>query len=404
MSTSTAFTSCILLVRISSPPDQGTNHSNTQIWSHPELALNEHHAHSTFVTALTKLDFPVTPHAYGLPTSFATTVGHGGRLLIFNAEYDALPAIGHACGHNLIATASLAAFLGVAAALRRSGKPGRVRLLGTPAEEGQGGKIMLINAGAYKGVDACLMLHPGSANGLPEGVLADAYTTTLAVVMFKVTYHGRPAHAGLAPWEGVNALDAAVLGYGNVSALRQQIMSDERVHGIIRHGGDAPNVIPAKTVLEYCVRAPTLVRMQALKERVIACFEAAATATGCGIEVDEEEPYANTRENKVISKAYSVAMEKLGEGVTCDFTKGPVFASTDQGNVSYECPAWQGGFGIVTPAGVQNHTGGFTESAGTKDAFKRCLTAAKGMAATGLKVLLDEKFASDIRIEFEGNE
>ncbi|KAL5316894.1 hypothetical protein ACEPPN_015946 [Leptodophora sp. 'Broadleaf-Isolate-01'] len=222
-------------------------------------------AHNTLVAALqSQRDIKVAPYAYGIETSFETEYGASGRVVTYNAEYDALPRLGHACGHNLIARSSQGAFLAVVDALKESGKLGRVRLLGTSAKEDIGGKI---KKGAYKDVNAYLMIHPTSSSVYPEGVLGDAYDKTLAITAFKVTFRSKPAHAALAPWDGVNALDAAVAGYTSFGILIQQIRLDESIHGSIKEGGAAANIIPDKAVLEFGVRAPTLARAKALEER-----------------------------------------------------------------------------------------------------------------------------------------
>lgn len=235
----------------------------------------------------------MTSHAYGLETSFVTEYGKGGRLVNFNVEYDALPGIGHACGHNLIATGSIAAFLGLVAAMKKHPSPGRVRLLGTPAEEGGGGKVKLIKAGAYEGVDASLMTHPvagitfgtmGKANGI-------AYGTCVASTKFRATFTGKPAHAAAAPHEGINALDAAVLAYNGVSMLRQQIKPEQRIQGVIIEGGARANVITPLSILDYNVRAANLKDTRELQQRVVKCFEGAAIATGCKIEFQVFVPY-----------------------------------------------------------------------------------------------------------------
>lgn len=197
------------------------------------------------------MGFEVTPHAYGVETAFSADYGSGGRLVVFNAEYDALPGIGHACGHNLIASASFAGFLGVVAALKKSGAPGRVRLLGTPAEEGGGGKLHLIKNGAYKDASACLMTHPGPQYLLPKGITGVAAVKMLANVKMHVSFVGHTAHAAMEPWNGVNALDAVCLSYNAISMLRQQIRPYERIHGVIREGGDRPNVVPGSTSVDY---------------------------------------------------------------------------------------------------------------------------------------------------------
>jgi amidohydrolase len=233
----------------------------------------------------------VTPHAYNVPTSFEAEFGTGGRVVVFNVEYDALPGIGHACGHNLIATGSLAAFFAVVGIMKENPHvPGRVRALGTPAEEGGGGKIKLIDGGAYKDVVACLMTHPMAGAMFPtksKTATGIAYGTCVASAKFRATFSGRTAHAAAAPHEGINALDAAVLAYNGISMLRQQILPTQRIHGIIMEGGEKANVIPSRTVMDYNVRSGTIKETKALQQRVVRCFEGAAIATGCEVEFVE---------------------------------------------------------------------------------------------------------------------
>lgn len=238
---------------------------------------------------LESLGFQVTRHAFGLKTAFVSEYGQGGRVVAFNAEYDALPGIGHACGHNLIAMMSIAAFLGVAEVLKQQKEkgqpvPGRVRLIGTPAEEGLGGKIPIIKAGAYKDVDACLMTHPGPFTEC-QGFTGDAYMPTLASLKLSVKYTGQTAHAAMAPWEGVNALDAAVLAYSGVGVLRQQIHPSNRIHCIVSNGGDRPNIIPGTAALDCYIRSPSVKIAEELLERVRGCFEGAALQAGCTMEL-----------------------------------------------------------------------------------------------------------------------
>lgn len=266
----------------------------SQIWSNPELAFEEHNAHDSicrFFDSLASDGFQVNRHAYGVGTALEVSYarGKGGRVVAFNAEYDALPGIGHACGHNLIATSSIASFLATCEAMkaRYSDDIGfSVRLLGTPAEESGGGKLRLIDAGAYKDVDACFMVHPFPILSGAPGLLSSSSCSGqyLANDKVQVTFTGKPAHASAAPWEGVNALDAVVAAYVNISMLRQQILPTQKIHGVIARGGDRPNVIPASTTLDYYIRSETAKTLKPLTERVLNCFEAAATATGCTVE------------------------------------------------------------------------------------------------------------------------
>lgn len=254
------------------------------IHKNPELGFKETVAHDAITALLIKEGFTVRRHAYGLDTSFEAEFGSGGRLVIYCAEYDALPDIGHACGHNLIAASSVAAFIGLARALKDLAVEGRVRILGTPAEETLGGKIKLLQAGAFADdVAAAMMLHPLESHSLPQGVMGIAGGKLIANVRLQVDFKGQAAHAGAAPWNGLNALDAAVATYTSVSMLRQHIRPDERINVIIEDGGKAVNIIPAKSTMVFGVRAPTWNQADALVQRVKNCFEAAATATGCTV-------------------------------------------------------------------------------------------------------------------------
>jgi amidohydrolase len=263
---------------------------NKAIHDNPELAFKEFNAHDTITSFLEKQGFDVKRKTWGLDTSFEATIGSGGRQVVVCCEYDALPDIGHGCGHNLIATSSLAAFLGAAHALSKLGVQGRLRILGTPAEEGGGGKAKLIAAGAFspaEDIAASIMAHPmsinrliGSGGGSVSGI---AGLDLIASHKFRVEFRGVTAHAAGEPWNGVNALDAAVAAYNNVSFLRQQIRPDERIHGVIEAGGTVPNVITDYTRMNWYVRAPTSKRGELLVERVKACMEAAAVATACKV-------------------------------------------------------------------------------------------------------------------------
>ncbi|GKT57970.1 hypothetical protein ColTof4_09950 [Colletotrichum tofieldiae] len=264
------------------------NEINKVLHANPETAYKEFFAHKTITKYLEKQGFAVKKHAYGLETSFEAEIGSGGRQVVVCAEYDALPEIGHACGHNLIATSSIAAFLGAAQALSSLNIPGRLRILGTPAEEGGGGKAKLIDAGAFsppEDIAAAIMAHPTAAHqgGSGNGSSGLAGFKLIASHKFRVEFRGRPAHAAGEPWKGLNALDAAVAAYNNVALLRQQIQSDERIHGVIEVGGTVPNVITDYTRLNWNVRSPTIDRADALLKRVKACLEAGASATGCNI-------------------------------------------------------------------------------------------------------------------------
>ncbi|TQV91522.1 aminobenzoyl-glutamate utilization protein B [Cordyceps javanica] len=363
---------------------------NHQIHTDPELAYEEHNAHANFVSILESLGYNVTPQAYGVATAFSAEYGSGGRLVIFNAEYDALPGIGHACGHNLIASASFAAFLGVAEALKQTSIPGRVRLLGTPAEEGGGGKIQLINNGAYRDAAACLMTHPGPQYLLSGDVTGVAAVKMLANVKWRIFFSGQTAHAAMEPWNGFNALDAVCLSYNAISMLRQQIRPHERIHGTIKEGGDRPNVIPGSTSVEYYVRSDTLAAAERLWKRVQLCFEGAAIATGCQVRYESINSYADLRSSVELCKAFAATLPKgtVSLDEPADFLAG----STDMGNVTYECPGFHGAFGIDTEKGQGNHTRAFADASGLDKSLDRAVEWGKSMALVGFRVLSDDDF------------
>ncbi|KAJ5152610.1 uncharacterized protein N7482_009088 [Penicillium canariense] len=385
---------------------------NQKIWSEPELAFEEHSAHDNICDlfdALAAQGYQVKRSAYGIGTALEVsyTRGEGGRVIVFNAEYDALPGIGHACGHNLIATSSIAAFIATCEAMSAMYSDAigySVRLLGTPAEEGGGGKLQLIDAGAYKDVDACFMVHPFPAlSGAPD-LLSSSFCSGqyLANNKIEVTFTGKPAHASAAPWEGVNALDAVVAAYVNISMLRQQILPTQKIHGVVLRGGERPNVIPASTTVEYYIRSETIRTLKPLTERVLKCFEAAATATGCTVDYKWEPAYMDMMINRPICKTYMDAMNKMGYKTIYDAVGqegGLSGGSTDMGNVSYEVPGFHGGF-YINADGV-NHTPQFTAGAGSEDGFRRSLYCAAGMAVVGCQVLADDAFATAVKSDFE---
>lgn len=389
---------------------------NKAIHSHPELGYEEVFAHKTITEFLDKQGgFKVTRHAHNLDTSFVAEFGEGGNLVVICAEYDALPGIGHGCGHNLIATASVTAFVSAARALKESGKPGRLRLLGTPAEEGGGGKIKLLEAGAFvdsegagagasdgneKLAAAAIMAH---AMNTVSGSKGTAGFRTLASRRFRVSFHGKNAHAGVQPWAGHNALDAAVAAYSTMSMLRQQIHPDERVSAVIEDGGMVPNVIPDHSRMAWVVRSPTADAADALYARVKNCIEGAALASGC--KVEWEDPmlaYMDLKVNTPLCDEYVEEMAKIGEHI---LHRDPAISSagTDMGNVSQSLPGFHGIFGIPTPPNVPPHHRDFADASAKPEAQKAALLAARGMAMLALRVLLVPGFAEKVQKDFDDN-
>jgi amidohydrolase len=359
------------------------------IHGQPELGYEEHHAHQVLTDYLEGAGFEVVRSAYGLPTAFRAVAGSGGPSVAVLCEYDALPAIGHACGHNLIAAAGVAVALGLRAGLE--GREGTVVVLGSPAEErGGGGKIRLIQAGAFEDLDAAVMLHPGMADRAAGQALAHR--------VLSVEFHGRASHAAGAPWLGLNALDAMILAFSALGLLRQQLQPSYRVHGVITHGGDSPNIIPERTAALLQVRAPTSKEVEPLRGRVLACFEGAATQTGCRLEHSWSDlPYEDLVQNPVLAGAYTRHFESAGGKILPPNVGG----STDMGNVSHVLPALHPHFRIPTPEGQGNHTRGFAEAAGTPEAHEAAMRAAGALALAALEVYLDGGVRQAMRKAFE---
>ncbi|KAF7717785.1 Peptidase M20 domain-containing protein 2 [Penicillium ucsense] len=364
---------------------------NHEIYSNPELAFEEHHAHDTICSFLEKQGFTVNRHAFGLKTSFEALSGSGGRLVNFNAEYDALPGIGHACGHNLIATSSITAFLALSAALKKFGIPGRARLLGTPAEENGGGKALLIDAGAFKDVDICLMAHSGPKKLFPNQGDADGIAGALMNARKNIhcEFTGKGAHAGGNPWDGINALDALVTSYNNVAVLRQQLLPDDRVHCAFMDTPKIANVIPSHTKAFWQVRSPSLTTLNHLVTKVRNCIEAGALATGCTVKITENELYTDVRLNDILCERYQIHMGEYGRKVLKRHDK-VLTASSDIGNVSYVTPTLHTMFGIPTPDKVFPHHPDFAASAGTDEAHTEALVVGKSLALIGWDMLTDD--------------
>ena len=366
-----------------------------QIWSNPELCYAEYKAHALLSEFLENKGFRVDRSYLGVQTAFRASFGDSntGPNICVICEYDALPEIGHACGHNLIAEAGLAAALGIKAALEAQGAPkGTLTVMGTPAEEGGGGKIKLIEQNAFDTIDIAMMVHPVPFNMVKF--------TCLALKQIQVNFHGKAAHAAAFPWDGVNALDAAVIAYNNISLLRQQMKSTWRVHGIITNGGTKPNIIPELAKVDYYIRAPTKTELEELYTKVMACFDAAAKATGCTLEVPEDFPlYENVLTNPVMSNLYEANSTTLGTKFTETTTP---CGSTDMGNVSYVVLSIHPFYSIGDGSQV-NHTREFTAVCNTPAAHNSTLTAAKAMAMTAIDVLCTPGLLEQIKEAFHNS-
>ncbi|XP_042901267.1 xaa-Arg dipeptidase isoform X2 [Parasteatoda tepidariorum] len=371
------------------------NSVSQDIWKLPELAYKEVHAHALLTCALKRHGFKVQKHYYmqtAFRAEFSTNSGTGVTVA-FLLEYDALPEIGHACGHNLIAEAGLAAAIASKAAMEKDKTIiGKVVVLGTPAEEGGGGKIKLLEFGAFDGIDVALMVHPGFLTRLSPIFLSS--------VKGSVHFKGKEAHAGAVPWLGVNALDAAVSCYQNLALMRQQIKPTCRINVIITKGGSAANVIPDESSMEFFIRASTMGELKSLVTKVENCIKSAACATGCEMEFSfvEEDCYNNLITNKVLINLFDSYLNRLG--YINDDKKAinlPV-GSTDMGNVSHKIPSIHPLYRI--PATAVNHTKEYTKFAGAETAQEPTLQMGKAMALTALHVLRSPEVLEEIKKEF----
>lgn len=344
-----------------------------RIHAHPELGFHERFAHDLLTDILAAEGLVTERGAYGLETAFAARAGSTGPTIAVMCEYDALPELGHACGHNLIAAAGLGAGLAAAALAEELG--GQILVLGTPAEEGGGGKVHLARRGALDGVDAAMMVHPAGADLRRMNVIATD--------QLWVDYHGEAAHAAAFPHKGRNALDAAVLGYLNIAALRQHIRPEERIHGIFTKAGDKPNIVPSHTRAEWYVRAGTIARLEPLRARVLACLQAGADAAGCTMAAEWKDPtYADMLDNEPMLDLYAANAERLGRTVRDpDELDLRVVGSTDMGNVSYLVPSIHPMI-AVSPPHIGIHTPEFAELTVGEQADRAVIDGAKAMAMT----------------------
>jgi amidohydrolase len=362
------------------------------IHAEPELNFQEIKAAARLTGAAERHGLPVARGAYGLPTAFEAEFGRSGAACVaILAEYDALPEIGHACGHNLIATAALGASLALAKLGDRL--PGRVRLLGTPAEEGGGGKELMARQGAFNGVDAAMMIHPFGYNL--------ATMPTLAITAINATYHGKPAHASVQPWDGINALDALVIGYQAIAALRQHIRPTERVHGIISDGGKAANVVPERAVGVFYIRSDTARSLEALRQRVVGCLEAGATATGARLALETPGvDYLDLATNWPLARAFQRNAETLGrEFLSLDDPVAKRAGSTDMGNVSHYVPSIHPML-AAAPKDCVIHHPEFTRWSGSEMGDQAAIDGAKAMAMTALDFLVNSELRGSVRASF----
>jgi amidohydrolase len=361
-----------------------------KLHDNPEVAFQEHRAVAWLTAYLEEKGFSIEKGVCELPTAFRADYGSGKPVVAFLAEYDALPGIGHACGHNLIAMSSIAA--GVAARRIIDQTGGSVMVFGTPGEELYGGKAMMVERGAFDGVDAAMIVHPGGGDRV--------IMHTLAVQTLDVEFIGREAHAAAQPETGINALEAMILSFNAINSLRQHVKDTARIHGIITDGGKASNIVPAHSAASFMVRADEEEYLDELEEKVINCFNGAALATGAELRYTwGEVRYAPMLNNLTLAELFRSNFQSLGRDIPFGDTEIMNF-STDVGNVSRLLPTIQPLVSIA-PGDVLIHSPRFAEVAATDEAMDCLLDAARAMAMTAVDLLVDpavmKKAADDYR-------
>nr|BEL00578.1 M20 family metallopeptidase [Dehalococcoides mccartyi] len=361
-----------------------------KLHANPELGYQEHKAVEWLCEYLSSQNFSIEKNIGGLNTAFKATFGHGTPVIGFLAEYDALPQLGHACGHNLIATSAAGAAVASCLAAKLCG--GTVCLIGTPAEELSGGKIQMVEKGIFKELDSALIAHPGN-----EDI---ATTQALACVTLNVEYFGKEAHAAAHPDKGINALDAIVLAYTSLNSLRQHIEPSARIHGIITDGGKAANIVPGHSAGTFLIRSQTMPYLKELMDRVLDCFKSAAQATGARLEYRfDKSIYAPMNNNLALANLYVKNMDLLGRKTLLE-DPDMNFGSTDMGNVSQILPSLHGYYAI-TRKEVSGHTEEFASAACSVNGLKGALDAAKAMAMTAADLFSNSTNLDKVKIEFQ---
>jgi amidohydrolase len=361
-----------------------------EIHARPELAFEERFASNALVEYLETEKVAVQRGAGGVETAFVAEAGSGGPVVAVLGEYDALPGIGHACGHNLMGTAAVGAFLALRDTL--DGIRGRVRVVGCPAEERGNGKVQLMKGGAFEGVDAALMYHPGDRDEIDP--------LMLAMVNLDVELVGKAAHAAAEPYDGVNALDGLMLGWNAMSALRLLVRSDSRIHGIITDGGKAANIIPDRAAARLMVRSPDNTYLADLRRRVLACFEGAAVATGAELHPTWSDVCEVVSTNRPLATAFAENARSLGRTMQ-PRRPSDTHGSTDMGNVTTVIPGIHP-FLSITDGPVPGHSIAFAEAARTPRALETMRLAAKALAMTAFDVMTASALLKQAREAHDG--
>ena len=360
-----------------------------KIHANPELGFHEVQAADWLTGYLEKNGFSIERGICGIPTAFRASYGKGKLAIAILAEYDALPGLGHACGHNLIATCAIGA--GVASKLAIDQSGGSILVIGTPAEELYAGKAIMAKRGAFDDLDIAMMVHPGTRD--------TAITHALACHALQVEFFGKAAHAAARPEVGINALEAMLQSFAGINSLRQHIKSTARIHGIITDGGEAANIVPAHSAGNFIVRAEDDTYLDELKERVLNCFIGAATTTGARLEYKwDDARYAPMRNNLLLAKLFTKNMQSLGRQVTVSNT-GRAFGSTDMGNVSQLVPSIHA-FVAIAEKEISIHSPQFAAAAASETCIKGMLDAAKALAMTVVDLIANPETVTKVKEKF----
>ncbi|HZK33653.1 MAG TPA: M20 family metallopeptidase [Tissierellaceae bacterium] len=363
------------------------------IYKNPEIGLEEYKSSKAHMDILKKYGFAIKENFLGFETAFkATYKGEKpGPTIAYLAEYDALPDIGHGCGHNLLGATSTGAGIILRKLIDEIG--GTVYVLGSPAEESSGVKVDMANQGVFDNVDIAMISHPGSKHRLSG--------TTSELVPLRFTFKGKSAHAASSPEKGINALDGCIMLFNSVNALREHIKDSSRIHGVIKEGGKAANIVPELAIADFYIRTPVLGYMEELKEKVINCGKASALATGCELEISVyEKIYKGLVTNETLSKVYGKYLEEIGVE---DIFEGKVgYGSSDMGDVSQVCPAIHPSFSIVEKGKeVAGHTVEFGQATFSDLGYKGMEQAIYALVGTAVEIIEDEELLVKIKDEFK---
>ena len=363
---------------------------NLKIHDNPELGFHEVKAAAWLTRYLDENGFSIEQGICELPTAFRASYGQGKPAIAVLAEYDALPGLGHGCGHNLIATCAVGAAVASKSAVDQFG--GSILVIGTPAEESSGGKVIMVDKGAFNNVDMAMMVHPGVYN--------TATIRALACQNLEVEFFGKAAHAAASPEAGINALEAMLQSFAAINSLRQHIKSTARIHGIITDGGEAANVVPAHSAANFIVRARDDAYLDELKQRVLNCFIGAATASGARLEYKwESTRYAPMRNNLTLARLFRQNMQSVGRRMQF-FNPDSAFGSTDMANVSQVVPSIHPVVSIASKD-VLGHSPRFAEAAASEAGIRGLVDAAKALAMTVVDLVANSDIVSEVKGEFE---